>query len=233
MAWYACGPTVYEDAHLGHAKNHVSTDIFRRIMMDYFGFRVKLVMNTTDIDGKTSLKGRQNLLLERFEQEHATDDNSVSTSLLTEVEAAFRLYISKHLASLPTDTNPETFYEVVNKVYQENEKCEADTVTDLLLRAHSKTARSAVEALLAPGKLPVFFAKTKDVLLPHLDALHGADADCNNYETYPELTRKFERRLFEDMETLNVLPPDQLTRVTEYIPQIISCVENIVANGFG
>lgn len=43
VTWYACGPTVYEDAHLGHAKNYVSTDIIRRIMKDYFGFRVNLL----------------------------------------------------------------------------------------------------------------------------------------------------------------------------------------------
>ena len=32
---------------------------------------------------------------------------------------------------------------------------------------------------------------------------------------------------------LNVLPPDQITRVTEYVPQITRFVEKIVANGFG
>lgn len=233
VTWYACGPTVYEDAHLGHAKNYVSTDIIRRIMMDYFGFHVKFVMNTTDIDDKIILKGRQQFLFTRFEQEHAADDDSVSISLLTEAKAALRLYISKHLASLPTDTSPETFCEAVEKVYKRNEQGEPDTVTNLLLRAHIGTALSAVEALLAPGKLPVFFAKTKDVFLPYLDALHGARMGSNNYETYLELTQRFERRFFEDMEALNVLHPDQLTRVTEYVPQIVRFVEKIVAHGFG
>lgn len=112
VTWYACGPTVYDDAHLGHAKNYASTDIIRRIMMDQLGFRVKFVMNTIDVDDKIILKGRQ---------EHATDDNSVGASLLTEVKAAFRLYISKHLASLPTNTSPETFYEAVDKAYTKTE----------------------------------------------------------------------------------------------------------------
>jgi len=66
VTWYACGSTVYEDAHLGHAKNYVSTDIVRRIMKDYFGFRVGFVMNTTDIDDKIILQGRKQYLLARL-----------------------------------------------------------------------------------------------------------------------------------------------------------------------
>lgn len=52
VTWYACGPTVYDDAHLGHARNYVTTDIIRRILRDYFKFNVKFVMNITDVDDK-------------------------------------------------------------------------------------------------------------------------------------------------------------------------------------
>lgn len=52
VSWYACGPTVYDKSHLGHARNYVSTDIIRRILMHYFGFDVNFVMNITDIDDK-------------------------------------------------------------------------------------------------------------------------------------------------------------------------------------
>ena len=52
VTWYACGPTVYDDAHLGHARNYVSTDILRRILRDYFKFDVKFIMNITDVDDK-------------------------------------------------------------------------------------------------------------------------------------------------------------------------------------
>lgn len=52
VTWYSCGPTVYDDAHLGHARNYVTTDIIRRIMRDYFKFDVRFVMNITDIDDK-------------------------------------------------------------------------------------------------------------------------------------------------------------------------------------
>lgn len=55
VLWYACGPTVYDDSHLGHARNYMSTDIIRRIMRDYFGFQVRFVMNVTDVDDKVGL----------------------------------------------------------------------------------------------------------------------------------------------------------------------------------
>lgn len=52
VSWYACGPTVYDLSHLGHARNYVSNDIIRRILMHFFAFNVKFVMNFTDIDDK-------------------------------------------------------------------------------------------------------------------------------------------------------------------------------------
>ncbi|KAK4215716.1 tRNA synthetases class I (C) catalytic domain-containing protein [Rhypophila decipiens] len=232
VTWYACGPTVYEDAHLGHAKNYVSTDIIRRIMKDYFGFSTKFVMNTTDIDDKIILSARRQYLLERFKQEHTAEDDSVSEALLAEAKAAFQHYIGKNLPALPSDTSPETFADAVNKTYKDKDQGEALTVDDLLLRAHIVATRSAVEVIKSPGSLPQFYAKIDDLLRPYLDSLHGADVDSSDHKIYLELSQKFEQRFFEDMDALNILPPDQLTRVTDYVPQIIRFVEKIVANGF-
>ena len=55
VTWYVCGPTVYDDAHLGHSRNYVTSDIIRRIMKDYFGFKLKYVMNITDVDDKVKV----------------------------------------------------------------------------------------------------------------------------------------------------------------------------------
>ncbi|CAI6334666.1 unnamed protein product [Periconia digitata] len=245
VTWYACGPTVYEDAHLGHGKNYVSTDIIRRIMKDYFGFHVKFVMNITDIDDKIIIRSRQHYLLARFKQEHAAEDDIVGDSVLAEAKAAFRHHIESKLPSLPSDTSPESFSEAVDNAYTQKAELppladavtakqdQTVTVADLLLKANIETARLAAEALLAPTKLPDFFAKTDDILLPYLDALHGAEVDSNNHEIFLGLSQEFERRFFEDMNALNVLSPDQLTRVTEFVPQIVSFIEKIVANGFG
>ena len=45
---YACGPTVYNYAHIGNLRTYVFEDILRRTL-DYFGYRVNHVMNITDV----------------------------------------------------------------------------------------------------------------------------------------------------------------------------------------
>ena len=52
VKWYICGPTVYDSAHLGHARTYLSFDILRRVMEKYFGYNISLCMNVTDIDDK-------------------------------------------------------------------------------------------------------------------------------------------------------------------------------------
>jgi len=45
---YVCGPTVYGDAHLGHAKSYISFDIIVRYLR-YLGYKVRYVQNITDV----------------------------------------------------------------------------------------------------------------------------------------------------------------------------------------
>lgn len=57
MAWYVCGPTVYDSAHLGHGRTYVSLDILRRVTLNYHSHhtsrpRPLYVMNITDVDDK-------------------------------------------------------------------------------------------------------------------------------------------------------------------------------------
>jgi cysteinyl-tRNA synthetase len=50
---YTCGPTVYDYDHIGHAWNYTTADFLRR-MLEYNGYRVKQVMNITDVGHLTS-----------------------------------------------------------------------------------------------------------------------------------------------------------------------------------
>ena len=48
---YVCGPTVYDDAHLGHARSSIAFDLLRRVFIA-LGYKVTFVKNFTDIDDK-------------------------------------------------------------------------------------------------------------------------------------------------------------------------------------
>mgnify|MGYP000067464070 CR=1 FL=1 len=48
---YVCGPTVYDNGHLGHGRSAVAFDIARRFFL-FSGYDVNFVFNYTDIDDK-------------------------------------------------------------------------------------------------------------------------------------------------------------------------------------
>lgn len=49
---YTCGPTVYDYAHIGNFRAFVFEDLLRRFL-EFKGYKVKHVMNLTDVDDKT------------------------------------------------------------------------------------------------------------------------------------------------------------------------------------
>ncbi len=49
---YTCGPTVYDYAHIGNFRSYIFEDILRRYL-EYLNYKVKHVMNITDVDDKT------------------------------------------------------------------------------------------------------------------------------------------------------------------------------------
>ena len=52
IRWYNCGPTVYDSAHLGHARTYVCLDIIRRVLTRHFRLDVLYALGLTDIDDK-------------------------------------------------------------------------------------------------------------------------------------------------------------------------------------
>jgi cysteinyl-tRNA synthetase len=55
---YVCGPTVYNEAHVGHAMSALVFDIIRRYL-EYRGYQVRHVMNFTDVDDKIINRANQ------------------------------------------------------------------------------------------------------------------------------------------------------------------------------
>jgi cysteinyl-tRNA synthetase len=63
---YTCGPTVYDFAHIGNFRAYICSDILKRYLK-YSGYKVKHVMNITDVDDKT-IKGanREGISLKEY-----------------------------------------------------------------------------------------------------------------------------------------------------------------------
>ena len=78
---YACGPTVYDSAHLGHARSAVSFDIIQRFLR-YAGYDVTFVRNYTDIDDKIIKRANElgipsREISEKYIQEYREDMASI------------------------------------------------------------------------------------------------------------------------------------------------------------
>jgi cysteinyl-tRNA synthetase len=56
---YVCGPTVYDEAHLGHARCYLTWDVLVRFLQ-FTGYTVSYVRNITDVDDKIIVRAAQN-----------------------------------------------------------------------------------------------------------------------------------------------------------------------------
>ena len=79
---YLCGATVYDDAHLGHARSSVCFDLLRRTLLA-LGFKVQFARNYTDIDDKILAKMKEkNLSLKEltthYIQSYEADMNALN-----------------------------------------------------------------------------------------------------------------------------------------------------------
>src|SRR3989344_8588645 len=56
---YTCGPTVYNYAHIGNLRTYIFEDILRRTL-EQNGYKVKYVMNITDVEDKIIRDAKKN-----------------------------------------------------------------------------------------------------------------------------------------------------------------------------
>ncbi len=77
VRFYACGPTVYDSAHVGHARSYVVWDVVVRHMRAR-GYDVRYVRNFTDVDDKIIKRANERgedpvALAARFAREYEVD----------------------------------------------------------------------------------------------------------------------------------------------------------------
>lgn len=191
------------------------------------------------------LRARQQHLFTEFALAHPTIDAEV----VDVSRSAFTAYLKKNLQLLDPELSPSRFPSEVENVYKVvlnggplpgNEKAGDD---EAKVKMHIKTASTASTVIgharkLSEGARPQGFADSfyygaQDILLPYLDEMKGASINTDDHSIFTKLTKKYEDSFMRDMRDLNVLDPDELTRVTEYGDEIADFVGKIVQNKFG
>ncbi|KAM5224824.1 cysteine--tRNA ligase, cytoplasmic isoform 2-T2 [Hipposideros larvatus] len=212
VTWYCCGPTVYDASHMGHARSYISFDILRRVLRDYFKFDVFYCMNITDIDDKIIKRARQNCLFERYRERRPS-----AAQLLEDIHAALKPFSVKLRET--TDPDKKQMLERVQLAVQ------------LAAAPLEEAVRSNLAAEDLDRRAQVLLEEAKDLLSDWLDSTLGSEVTDNSI--FSKLPKFWEEEFHRDMEALNVLPPDVLTRVSEYVPEIVNFVQKIVDNGYG
>lgn len=230
VRWYSCGPTVYDVAHLGHARSYITFDIIRRILTDYFDYQVFYVMNITDIDDKIIKRARSQFLCDKFISnvcnQYDRDQTYIKTSdLLSKLEFALENYLKTNRAATTANDDNESNDEIQAKLkmlenVREKSVCALKILKELEKDSQNKQTQQLCDAL----------HQLCDVIAFEEDSKHGHTV--TDPEIFKRLAQKFENEFHNDMEQLNVMPPDALTRVSEYIDEVGKFLNRLEANGF-
>ncbi|MGC6403662.1 MAG: cysteine--tRNA ligase [Candidatus Comchoanobacterales bacterium] len=117
---YACGMTVYDDCHLGHARVLIFFDAFKRILTA-LGYDVVYVRNVTDIDDKIIKKANDQArswqdVVAQYTQSMLEDESALAVMPPNHLPKATD-YIDDMIAMITTLINKGFAYESEGDVY--------------------------------------------------------------------------------------------------------------------
>lgn len=210
VTWYNCGPTVYDASHMGHARTYLTFDIVRRVIQNYFGYNVFYVMNITDIDDKIIKRARQNYLYDKFVAENHPLEEVLKTT--NEVLLYF-----DGVVKATTDPDKRAMQERLFTKLKES----VSKISEVVGGGSGDNLENSRSQILLDGK---------DLLSDWLDKQYGSEITDN--AIFAKLPKYWEEEFHRDMESLNVLPANCLTRVSEYIPECIEYIQKVVDRGY-
>ena len=81
---FVCGPTVYDDAHIGHGRTYISFDTIKRYL-EYLGYSVFYIQNITDIDDKIIKRSKESGIpasdiAKKFERRYIEDMHKLNVT---------------------------------------------------------------------------------------------------------------------------------------------------------
>lgn len=103
MRFYSCGPTVYDHAHIGNLRAFIFADTLHRTL-ESAGFKVKHVMNITDINDK---------IIARSQRDYPNDEPNEAMQKLTKYYTKVFL---DDIAQIGNDTNAILFVNATDHI---------------------------------------------------------------------------------------------------------------------
>lgn len=124
---FVCGPTVYDDAHIGHARTYIAFDVVARYLK-YRGFSIFYLQNITDVDDKVINRARElgvepAELARKFEKRYMEDMHALGVKNVN-LYARATEHIPEIIEQVKTLVEKGYAYETETGVYFEEPKFE-------------------------------------------------------------------------------------------------------------
>ncbi|KAL7671183.1 hypothetical protein ACOME3_006088 [Neoechinorhynchus agilis] len=203
---------------------YISFDIIRRILEDYFGYNVIYTMNITDIDDKIIKRARERYLLDQYAQAGHS-----SQRVINDINEALKHL--EHKLSIEEDFDKRDMMgKMILKARDKLCKVSTSQKSSNCSQGRELSSFSSAGPSESWNKELILSSDFADILADSLDFKHGHNVTDN--QIFTKLPRKYESEFHADMKALNIRPPSVLTRVSEYVDEIIDFVKMIDANGY-
>jgi cysteinyl-tRNA synthetase len=148
---FACGPTVQDNVHLGHAKTYLAFDVLARWLLKC-GFKVDFLLNITDVDDKIFDRAKKEDLpymeiANRFYNEFLSDIEKLNIQTISRIERVSN-FVPEAIDLVQKMLKSEKAYQLEGNTYFDTSK--ADHFGKLSHQSAYQLKLKQIDA--APGK---------------------------------------------------------------------------------
>lgn len=184
-------------------------------------------------------------MLDQYKQQHPRIDAELLQTLKSAWQTYFDNSVGADLQNLvpsaqqpSTTTEPslsqaqwQTILEGIKNLGTERvEQLKKDSPKFSMHLTALTKSRTQLESAQIDSDSAELLKACEGIMAEHLDKLSGSSV--NDPAVFRHLPAQMEESFFQDMAALRVQPPSVLTRVTEYVPEIVQFVQRIVDNGY-